>query len=305
VEDFATELNAAMAEQGGDEPEGTPAAAPETPQPEQAEQAQPAGDEGQAPTPESEPDAEPGVLQALRQKYADNPELVDEIYRYTDGELKRGFTPKLQKLSELEQRLEGIEPGDVDFWRQVHQKQQAGDYRGAAELMREAAQYLEGPVQQPQPAPEEEPEFATEVERQLWIKAQQLEQRLAANDNWRQQEQQARNRAEIDATFSRLEAEAGRPIPFEERQQIANWCVQNGMRDQRGELVWAPKVDHAWKVLNFDKVRQQARSEGASVAARKAEISPGPSTITRNQPPPREPETIEEVVRAAVRAAGQ
>src|SRR5688500_13350003 len=114
-----------MAEQGGDDAENaTPAAAPEAPQPEQTEFAEPSGDEGQAPTPESEPEAEPGVLQALRQKYADNPELVDEIYRYTDGELKRGFTPKLQKLSELEKQFEGVDPTDAEFLRQVYQRQQ-------------------------------------------------------------------------------------------------------------------------------------------------------------------------------------
>lgn len=294
-EDLLNELTAALEANAGGEAEATPEPAPEpADQPERQEAS--GGDDAEPATPRPEGE-ELNVLRSLREKHGT--ELVDEIYRHTDAELKRGVTPKLQKLSEMEKQYEGIEAADAAFLRQVYQIQQY-DPRRAAELLRQAAQHIEGP-QAPAPAiePEPEPEFATEVERRLWERAQALEQRIAQQDTWRNQEQQARNRAEIDAKFARIESEAGRQVPLEERRAVANWCVQNGKFDGQGNLLWAPDVEHAWKVLNFDKAQQSARNEAASVVERKAAITPGPSSATRGSAPPKkEPESLDEVIRA-------
>ncbi|MBA3758934.1 MAG: hypothetical protein H0X07_00205 [Gemmatimonadales bacterium] len=263
----------------------TPSEAPETsaPEPTDAPEA-PAADTGAEPTGEAE----------WRLDATEFDEVNPDLARYRK-QLQADYTRKQQELSERQKAYEGVEADEADFLRQVKELQKT-DKRAAAEMLRQAAQWVEGPPP-PQPQePEEEPEFATDVERQLWLKASALEERLAANDAWRQQEQQARYRAEIDRKFAHLEGEAGRPIPLEERHQIANWCMQNAKSGPNGELL-LHEVDHAWKILNFDKVKQQARSEAAGSVERKAAITPGPSTITRNQPPPREAESLDEALR--------
>lgn len=307
MDDLMSELNAALEAAEGGEPQGTPEPAPEpASQPEAAEPV--AGDEPSG-TPESDEPEEPSLLQELRQRY--DPALVDEVYRYTDAQLKSGLTPKLQKLSELEKTYEGVEAADADFLRQLYQ---APDDRTRAEMLRQAAQFFEGPqvAGQPpapaQPVPEAaEPEFATDVERDLWYKAQQLEQRLAQQDAWRQQEIEARNRAEVDAKFERLGKEVGRPIPLEEQQQIARECMKRAKQgfDRNGNQIWLmPEVDEMWKVLNFDKVRQTARDEAATVVQRKAAITPAPAPTTRPTPPPKEAETLEELLLPIYNARG-
>jgi hypothetical protein len=216
-------------------------------------------------------------------------------------QLQGSFTKAQQELAEQRKQFEGIDPGDAAFLRQVTELA-TWNPQAAADLLDRARQQLLGPqasTPQPAPSPEEEPEFATEVERQLWIERETTRRELAEMRAWRQQETQARNMAQINEKFARLESEQGRAIPTEERNQVARWCMQNAKQAGDGTLL-LPEVDWAWKLMNWDKVRQSARSEAAGSVERKAGISPGPSSLAHGDAPPREPKTQREALRAAM-----
>lgn len=286
------DLTAALAEQGGGEVSTTPA--PEAPQPESGEP-RPAGDES-TDTPESEAAS---WLDELRREHG--AEVVDRIYQRTDAELKRGVTPKLQRLSELEKQYADVDPTDAEFLRQVAATA-AWNPQAAADMLERAKQQLLGPYAPPPQGPqtpEAEPEFYSERERELWLDQQQAKRELAELRAWRQQETQARNMAQINERFARLEAEIGRQLPTEERNQVAAWCMKNAKRTANGETL-LHEVDHAWKLMNWDKARAAARSEASSIVERKAGIGAGPSTTVRGDSPPREPKTLQEALRASM-----
>lgn len=298
-DDFRSEMMAAIEADAGDEATpATPIGAPDAP--DAGAETQPSdGDEGTTPTPEPESESGAGFLQGLKQKY--DPALVDEIYRYTDGELKRGLTPKLQKLSELEQQYEGVDPQGAAFLRQV-QELATWNPQAAQQLWEAGGRQVFGQTAPPQQAPAEpepEPEFYSDRERELWLDQQRTKQELAELRAWRQQETHARNMAQINEKFARLESEIGRSIPTEERNQVARWCMQQAKQAADGTML-LPEVDMAWKYLNWDKARAAARSEAAGVVERKAGISPGPSAIQHAQAPPREPQTRREAIAASL-----
>jgi hypothetical protein len=289
--DFATEMRAFLGEEGGDD--GTPPtpAAAETALPEASDQ-QPAGDEPQG-TPESG-QSETSRLDDLRQKYG--AEVVDEIYRHTDAELKRGLTPRLQEAAEIKQQLEA-RAAALQFYDQVEQLA-TWDPAAAQRLWEAGGRQVFGQHAPPPPAqPEPEPEFYSDRERELWLANQQTQQELAEMRTWRQQEQQARNMAQISEKFARLETEIGRDIPLEERNQVAAACMKMAKRASDGTTL-LPEVDMVWWYLNRNKVMQTARSEASSVVERKAGIGNGPSTLARGDTPPREPTSLEDALRA-------
>ena len=176
-----------------------------------------------------------------RLKGQHSPEVIDEIHRALDAEIKRGITPRLQEAAELKRRVEsyeGISPEQAQWFRSLNS------------LGQPASPYLD-------------PQYMTDTERamhsQIQAQQQQLAELTAAN-----------NRVEMSRQFEGLEKKYSE-IPFEEREAVMKRVFEIGGTPQLVPMVW--------KDMFMDKVLQRERDKTSRTVAKKAGMSPAPSSV--------------------------
>lgn len=260
--------------------------APETSAPETAET--PISTEATGEAPETSAPADEDDLRSfLEQTKAANPEqaaVIDRIHR----EMQGAFTPKLQAAAELRKQFEGMTP-ELAAWSRQMNELAATDPARAAEALMAEAERLRG-YQQAAPTMEA-PEFATDVEAQLWEKTQQQDRVI-------QQIVAERNERIVNQEFSALEEKLGAKIPYEERYRV----VAAMSRDHA-----APEAaGRYWKDLYFDRALQMAKDQAAGVVQRKAGMAPAPSAVADRAgiAPPPEPKSFEEAMRREFQSRG-
>jgi hypothetical protein len=218
----------------------------------------------------SEPQGEDDLRSYLERTKAANPDqaaVIDRIHR----ELEGAWTPKLQQAAELRKQYEGVTPELAGWVRQLDQLAASSPAEAAAALMAEA-QRLQG-LQQAA-APVEEPDFATDYDREVWHEVQELKalkQTILAE----------RNEAIVNAQFTELEKQVGE-IPYEERHRVVQEMVKDGAPPSMARRYY--------RDLYFDKVAQKIRDEAAGIVTRKAGMAPPPSAVAdragQGAPPP-------------------
>jgi hypothetical protein len=218
----------------------------------------------------SEPQGEDDLRSYLERTKAANPDqaaVIDRIHR----ELEGAWTPKLQQAAELRKQYEGVTPELAGWVRQLDQLAASSPAEAAAALMAEA-QRLQG-LQQAA-APVEEPDFATDYDREVWHEVQELKalkQTILAE----------RNEAIVNAQFTELEKQVGE-IPYEERHRVVQEMVKDGAPPSMARRYY--------RDLYFDKVAQKIRDEAAGIVTRKAGMAPAPSATAdragQGAPPP-------------------
>lgn len=249
-------------------------------------------------TPDTQPEAdnEPastgdeGTVRATleRLKGQHSPEIVDEIHRALDAEVKRGITPRLQEAAELKRRVEayeGISPDQANWFRSLNTLAATNPQQAAAALQAEIDRL--NSLGQPA-SPYLDPQYMTDTERamhsQIQAQQQQLAELTAAN-----------NRVEMSRQFEGLEKKYG-AIPFEEREAVMKRVNEVGGGDPR----FVPLL---WKDMFTDKIVQRARDETSKTVARKAGMSPAPSSVAnRAGSAPRDvgEMTLEEAIAASI-----
>jgi hypothetical protein len=259
AEDFDSELMGAFTDDGTTEP-----SSPSEPEaPETTEQT--ADLDTSSETQEAD-----DLRSYLEQAKAANPEqaaVIDRIHR----EMQGAWTPKLQKYADLQKQYEGVTPELAGWVRQLDQLAASSPAEAAAALMAEA-QRLQG-LQQAA-APVEEPDFATDYDREVWHEVQELKalkQTILAE----------RNEAIVNAQFTELEKQVGE-IPYEERHRVVQEMVKDGAPPSMARRYY--------RDLYFDKVAQKIRDEAAGIVTRKAGMAPPPSAVAdragQGAPPP-------------------
>jgi hypothetical protein len=259
AEDFDSELMGAFTDDGTTEP-----SSPSEPEaPETTEQT--ADLDTSSETQEAD-----DLRSYLEQAKAANPEqaaVIDRIHR----EMQGAWTPKLQKYADLQKQYEGVTPELAGWVRQLDQLAASSPAEAAAALMAEA-QRLQG-LQQAA-APVEEPDFATDYDREVWHEVQELKalkQTILAE----------RNEAIVNAQFTELEKQVGE-IPYEERHRVVQEMVKDGAPPSMARRYY--------RDLYFDKVAQKIRDEAAGIVTRKAGMAPAPSATAdragQGAPPP-------------------
>lgn len=197
-------------------------------------------------------------------------------------QLQSSYTTKAQELAEKQRIYEGIDEGSAQWLKTVNGLLQTNPSL-AAQMLEQEAKRLAGTGQPP--VPETPPiEFLSEGERYLYEQNRRLEQQLS-------QLELSRQRAEVEQIFAKLEQEAGRPIKFEERQKVAQWCQQTGIGN--------PEV--AFKFLNYDQAVQRGRDEASQLMQQKASMGAAPSSVASREAPPgdRSPRTQREAIQMA------
>lgn len=252
--------------------------------------------EGQAAAaPQTDDDSElQSVLERYRQQ---NPELADAMYR----DLQRTLTPKFQQAAEarreaerLQQLTQGLDEYTLQNIRRLNELADTNPQE-YARLLRLEAERAHG-VPLASQVPPEMPEFASDVEQQLWQWRQEM-------DQWRRQVEEQRQAAQVQTAFDRSFADAAKKfgeIPPNERQQAESYCIQHGIPPQHAGM--------AWMNLYQDRIIQQKIAEGQAIGARKAGMAPSPSGMNgRTGNAPAEPEGTSFAEAVAVderRAAG-
>jgi hypothetical protein len=277
AEDFDSELMGAFTDDGTTEQSS----------PEETEEAQhTVGDVGVIDLDTSqEPQAEDDLRSYLERTKAANPDqaaVIDRIHR----ELEGAWTPKLQQAAELRKQYDGITPELAGWVRQLDQLAASSPAEAAAALMAEA-QRLQG-LQQAA-APVEEPDFATDYDREVWHEVQELKQ-------LKQTILAERNEAIVDRQLADVGKKLGLEIPFEEKDRVVREMVKDGAP--------ASMAGRYWKDLYFDKALQRARDEAAGVVTRKAGMAPPPS-VTANragQGAPPAPASFDEAIQQEFRS---
>lgn len=268
-EDFTQAMTQALEGQAGDtELDSTPIEPTDAPETEPAPEAAAA---------DTAPDGATGD-QEWHFNAAEFDQAHPELAPYRK-QLQGSFTKAQQELAEQRKAYEGVDPGDVAFLKQVSELA-TWNPQAAAQMLDQAKQQLLGaaPLPQGQTSQGEEPEFATDVERQLWQRLQAVEQQTEA-------QQIARTRAEMDRQFQEAGQQIGQEIPYEQRAAAARYCLQNGIPPTQIGMVWKG-------LYGFEAARKTGRSEAASVVERKAGIGNGPSSLARGQAPPRDVATM-------------
>jgi hypothetical protein len=271
AEDFDSELMGAFTDDGTTEQSS----------PEETEEAQhTVGDVGVIDLDTSqEPQAEDDLRSYLERTKAANPDqaaVIDRIHR----ELEGAWTPKLQQAAELRKQYDGITPELAGWVRQLDQLAASSPAEAAAALMAEA-QRLQG-LQQAA-APVEEPDFATDYDREVWHEVQELKQ-------LKQTILAERNEAIVDRQLADVGKKLGLEIPFEEKDRVVREMVKDGAP--------ASMAGRYWKDLYFDKALQRARDEAAGVVTRKAGMAPPPSATANRagQGAPPTPASFDETI---------
>jgi hypothetical protein len=276
AEDFDSELMGAFTDDGTTEqssPEETEAPAVEM------------DDLSDAVDTSSEPQGEDDLRSYLERTKAANPDqaaVIDRIHR----ELEGAWTPKLQQAAELRKQYDGITPELAGWVRQLDQLAASSPAEAAAALMAEA-QRLQG-LQQAA-APVEEPDFATDYDREVWHEVQELKQ-------LKQTILAERNEAIVDRQLADVGKKLGLEIPFEEKDRVVREMVKDGAP--------ASMAGRYWKDLYFDKALQRARDEAAGVVTRKAGMPPPPSATANRagQGAPPAPASFDEAIQQEFRS---
>lgn len=233
----------------------------------------------------SEPRDEDDLRSYLERTKAANPDqaaVIDRIHR----ELEGAWTPKLQQAAELRKQYEGVSPELAGWVRQLDQLAASSPAEAAAALMAEANR-LQGLQQAAAPA--EEPDFATDYDREVWHEVQelkQLKQTIIAE----------RNEAVVDRELAAVGKKLGLEIPFEEKDRVVREMVKDGAP--------ASMAGRYWKDLYFDRALQAATDRAAGVVAQKAGMAPAPSATAnragQGAPPP--PASFDEAIQQEFRA---
>ncbi len=179
-------------------------------------------------------------------------------------QLQATFTRKAMELAEQRKAIEGIDPNDLQFLRHLNQTLQYQGPQAAAALIDQVKQQWMPPADPESQEPELE--YATETERILHQKLQQMEA-------WQQQQVEARNQAEIEKTFTELGREFGQEIPLEQRRAAAQICLNNGWDHRALGMAWRAQ-------FGVEAAKRAGRSEGASVVSQKAALTAPPSALT-------------------------
>jgi hypothetical protein len=233
----------------------------------------------------SEPQDEDDLRVILERAKAQNPEqaaVIDAIHR----EFQRGLTPKLQQAAELRKAYEGVDPGLASWARQMNELASTNPAEAAAALMAEANR-LQG-LQQAAPQVEE-PDFATDYDREVWHEVQELKQ-------LKQQILAERNEAIVDRQLADVGKQLGMEIPYEQKDRVVREMVKDGAP--------ASMAGRYWRDLYFDVAMQRVRDEAAGVVSKKAGMSPPPSALASRAgtgaPPP--PASFDECIQQEFRA---
>jgi hypothetical protein len=268
AEDFDSELMGAFTDDGTTE-QSSPE---ETEAPDTTEQTADL-DTSQEP---QEADDLRSYLERTKAANPDQAEVIDRIHR----ELEGAWTPKLQQAAELRKQYDGITPELAGWVRQLDQLAASSPAEAAAALMAEA-QRLQG-LQQAA-APVEEPDFATDYDREVWHEVQELKQ-------LKQTILAERNEAIVDRQLADVGKKLGLEIPFEEKDRVVREMVKDGAP--------ASMAGRYWKDLYFDKALQRARDEAAGVVTRKAGMAPPPSATANRagQGAPPTPASFDETI---------
>jgi hypothetical protein len=274
LEEFDSALMDAFTDDGTTE---AVAESPETPEAESTET--PSLDTSQ------EPQGEDDLRSFLERTKAENPEqaaVIDRIHRQLEG----AWTPKLQAAAELRKQYEGVDPELASWARQMNELASTNPAEAAAALMAEA-QRLQG---QQQAAPVvEEPDFATDYDREVWHEVQELKA-------LKQQILAERNEAIVDRQLADVGKALGMEIPYEQKDRVVREMVKDGAP--------ASMAGRYWKDLYFDVAIQRAKDEAAGVVTRKQGMSPPPSALANRAgtgaPPP--PATFDEAIAQEFRA---
>jgi len=201
------------------------------------------------------------ALEELKQQYPG--EAVEAIHKRLDAELKRGMTPKLQEAAELKRRMEAydqISPEQAQWFRSLNTLAATNPQQAAAALQAEIDRLNSlGPPANPYL----DPQYMTETERAQQAEIQALKQQTA-------ELVAANNRVEMSRQFEGLEKKYSE-IPFEEREAVMKRVFEIGGTPQLVPMVW--------KDMFMDKVLQRERDKTSKTVARKAGMSPAPSSV--------------------------
>jgi hypothetical protein len=203
-------------------------------------------------------------------------------------QLQSSYTQRMQEVAEKQRAFEGIDEGSAEWLKTVNGLLRT-DPVMAAQMLENEAKRQRSLVQQPTPEPPPI-EFLSDGERYLYEQNRQLAQQLS-------QLELSRQRAEVEQIFAKLEQEAGRPIKFEERQRVAQWCQQTGIGNP----------EYAWKILNYEQAVQRGRDEQAGLMQQKSSMGAAPQNVASREAPPgdRTPRTQREAIQMAYEEAQQ
>jgi hypothetical protein len=105
---------------------------------------------------------------------------------------------------------------------------------------------------------------------------------------FKQQQDTASVQAKVEQQFDSVQAEAGVPIPREERDQMIRELIRRNLPYTEAANLW--KATRGW-----DHALKRGREEGERIAAAKRQMSPSPSGIVhRDNGPPPVANTLEE-----------
>lgn len=192
-------------------------------------------------------------------------------------QMQASFTPKLQEAARLREQYGELQPEVVDAVRHYQQLLQTDPY-AAREFLTQQQSWLDqqlGQTQQPAD-PFEGIEALTPAEEAMLSFARQQHQRNLELERELQQQRFSRQQETAERQFAQLEAQYKVSIPLEEKQKAYRYAQQQGLND----------VSAAWKLMNFDKLVGNSRTEkSAQTKASKAKSPPPPTNKQQRSAP--------------------
>lgn len=274
--ELANALNAEFAEGAGDTSTETPETPTERSEAETAEETP--ADTGSEPTPTGDDE--------WRFNSAEWDSQHPDLAKYRK-QLQADYTKAQQQLADQRKAVEGLAEDDVRWLRTVTEAARLNPAY-AKTLLQQAAEQLAQQTGTP-PDPYQGMEFATDTERQLAERVQQMEQFM--------HEQRLNSvQQEVDRRFAELSKQYG-DIPFEQQHAVIQAMAQVNAPPAQIPLYWKG-------MFGIEQALRRGRDEGANTVRQKAGMSPPPAGIaSRADEAPPEPQTLLEALKLT--AAGK